>query len=100
MALCSASSLLGCAVPLPCFPERAVPHTHAHTDVQRQPALHFSLPAAGRQDLCIPSSLGPSEVQSLLPQEQELMETHLCVWLKLSALEEADEVENQPAAPS
>lgn len=46
---------LGCAVPLPCFPELTVPHTHAHahTNVQGCPELHSSLLAAGGRDLCI-----------------------------------------------
>lgn len=56
MAPCSASGFLGCAVPLPCFPELTVPHTHAHTNVQWCPASHSSLSAARRWDLCIPSS--------------------------------------------
>lgn len=65
MAPCSASGFLGCAVPLPGFPELTVPHTHAHTNVQWCPALHSSL-SAEEGGICASHPLGPSGVQSLL----------------------------------
>lgn len=63
----------GMCCPSALLPRTHSPAPHAHTSLRWCLALCFSLPAAGGQDLCSPSSPGPSALQSLLLQE--LIET-------------------------
>lgn len=92
MAPCSASGFLGCAVPLPCFPELTVspPHTCSHQRAGMPSAALQSVGSRGESSVHPFHPLGPSGVHSSVLREQESLRR---LPVPQSALKEADEGE-------
>lgn len=89
----TANAVLGCAVPLPCFPEHVVPPTHTCWHRRAMTPGAVLQPAGSRARLCLPSH--PPRVPLHLFPIASGAGTHGCsipMWLKLVAVGEVNEV--------